>query len=75
MKFSVDVESYNLAVHFLQDEGPVSEDEIKRFAQHIQDAVEDYLSSEFPYYREPEPAGSADRDECKHEAAEQKRLK
>jgi hypothetical protein len=36
----------------------------------IQDTIEDYL-----HVPEPEPAGSRDRDEWKHEAAEQQRLK
>lgn len=43
-RFSVDPKSYDLAEHFLADKPNVTEDERRDLAQHIQDAIEDWLN-------------------------------
>lgn len=67
---SYDPKCYELAEYFLDDDPLPASANANELAQLIQDAIEDYL-----HVPEPEPAGSRDRDEWKHEAAEQQRLK
>jgi hypothetical protein len=62
-----DTKCGELAEHFLPSDAP----ETKELAQVIQDAIEDFLGvAEY----EPDERGP-DRDEWKHEAAAQQRLK
>jgi hypothetical protein len=72
---SFDPKSYELAEYFLADNlHRFSKAKVDALAQHIQEAVEDWLSADGAE-PEPEPAGSRDRDEWRHEAAEAQRLK
>lgn len=41
---SYDSACYDLAKHFLSDEPTATEDDAEAFAQHIQDAIEDWLN-------------------------------
>lgn len=67
---SYDPKCYELAEYFF-DDAPIPQRATRgELAQIIQDAIEDYL-----HVPDSEPAGSRDRDEWKHEAAEQQRLK
>ena len=78
---SYDPKCWELALDFIED----IEAERKRvvpfritakLAQHIQDTIEDFLGDEdnFPH-PEPKFDTSRERDEWRHEAAEQQRLK
>lgn len=68
---SYDPKCYELAEYFLDDDDPMpATSNANELAQLIQATIEDYL-----HVSEPEPAGSRDRDEWKHETAEWQRLK
>jgi hypothetical protein len=65
---SFDTKCYELAIAFLEDDPKPASANAEELAQLIQDTIEDYLHVS-------EPVSSRDRDEWKHEAAEQQRLK
>jgi hypothetical protein len=67
---SFDPKCHELAEYFLDDDPKPATANADELAQLIQGTIEDYL-----HVSEPEPAGSRDRDEWKHEAAAQQRLK
>lgn len=69
---SYDPKCYELAQYFVSDRELCRDETINELAQLLQDTIEDFLTAD---YEESEPAGSRDREEWKHEAAEQQRLK
>jgi hypothetical protein len=74
---SYDPKCYDLAVDFLEEVTPTPPDRaFDKLAQHIHDAIKDFLNDAENFYP-PEPMFDTgrDRDERKHEAAEQQRLK
>ena len=72
---SFDPKCYELAEYFLSDRfHVVREKDIHELAQKIQDTVEDYDPDVDPTPWEADLRGS-NRDEWKHEAAEQQRIK
>lgn len=73
---SYDTKCYDLAVDFLEECTPVpSDDKFDKLAQVIQDAIEGFIATEIDPTPQEADLRGPDRNEWKHEAAEQQRLK